>query len=72
VKLTGKIKKGMLSSQMITSHDNTSLLQLIILAPDDNHMGLNVIIYTEILSSGANVIIWDEMLLSRMKSYHLG
>ena len=34
--------------------------------------GANVIIWDEMLSSGANVIIWDEMLSSGMKCYHLG
>ena len=49
------------------------------------HLGRNVIIWDEMLSSlmqcyhlepmlssGANVIIWDDMLLSGMKCYHLG
>ena len=35
------------------------------------HLGLHVIIWDAILSSGANVIIWDEMLSSRIKRYHL-
>ncbi len=35
-------------------------------------MGLTVIIWEELLSSGANVIIWDEMLSSGMKCCHLG
>jgi hypothetical protein len=49
------------------------------------HLGQNVIIWDEMLSSGmpyyhlelmissgANVIIWDEMLSSGTKCYHLG
>ena len=36
------------------------------------HLGLNVIIWYEMLSPGANVIIWDEILSSGMKCYHLG
>jgi hypothetical protein len=30
------------------------------------HLGLNVIIWDAMLSSGANVIIWDEMLMELM------
>jgi hypothetical protein len=32
----------------------------------------NVIIWDEMLKSEANVIIWDEMLSSGMQFYHLG
>jgi hypothetical protein len=35
------------------------------------HLGLNVIIRYESLSSGTNVIIWDYMLSSGMQCYHL-
>jgi hypothetical protein len=48
---------------------------MITLAQDDNnnnHLGQNVIIWDEMLSSGANVIIMDEMLSSGIKCYHLG
>jgi uncharacterized protein YheU (UPF0270 family) len=43
-------------------------------APDElsYHLGQNVIIWDEMLSSGANIIIWDEMLSSGKKCYHLG
>ncbi len=45
------------------------------LALDDNitshHLGQNIIIRDEMLSSGADVIIWDKMLSSGMKCYHL-
>ncbi len=34
--------------------------------------GANVIIWDEMLSSGASVIIWDEMLSSGTKCYRLG
>jgi hypothetical protein len=36
------------------------------------HLGLNVIIWDETLSSGANIIIWDYMLSSGTTCYHLG
>jgi hypothetical protein len=36
------------------------------------HLGQNIIIWDEMLSSGAIVIIWDEMLSSGTKYYHLG
>ncbi len=36
------------------------------------HLGWNVIIWDEMLSSVAKVIIWDEMLSSGMKCYHPG
>jgi hypothetical protein len=36
------------------------------------HLGLNVIIWDEMLSSGDNVIILDELLSSWLKCYHLG
>jgi hypothetical protein len=35
-------------------------------------MGLNVIIWEELLSSGANFMVWDEILSSGMKCYLLG
>ncbi len=33
------------------------------------HLGLNVIIWDEMLPSGANVIIWGEMLSHGMQCY---
>ncbi len=36
------------------------------------HLGLNVIIWDERLSSGTNVIIWDYMLSSGTTCYYLG
>jgi hypothetical protein len=48
-----------ISSQMITFRQ-----KMITLAPDElsYHLGRNVIILDEMLSSGANVIIWYKML----------